>query len=324
MRVEMLTVPECPNGPVLEERLAVVLADRPGVEVLHRVVEDQGAAGRLGMRGSPTLLVDGIDPFAAPGTPTSVSCRLYRTADGRVDGAPSVEELRRVLGQSGTPAAADPSTGPAGRGGRGRLAPVEGGHRAVQQAVLRSFAVVGRAPEAADLDRVTRPYGVPAAQVLAELAAEDFLTLDETGRIRAAYPFLATETDHVVHIAGGSSVWAMCAIDALGIPVMLGRDADITSTDPVTGRPIRVEFTGGRARWQPASAVVSHGVRAAGGPAASACCGYLRFFTDRATAAHWIEARPGLSGEILTQTQAERLGTAIFGPLLTTGIEQPG
>jgi len=32
-----------------------------------------------------------------PGQPPSVSCRLYRDASGRADGAPSVEELRRVL-----------------------------------------------------------------------------------------------------------------------------------------------------------------------------------------------------------------------------------
>ncbi|MFF2122544.1 hypothetical protein ACWDD9_27660 [Kitasatospora sp. NPDC001119] len=98
VRLEMLTVPQCPNESVLAERLAVVLADLPGVGLVRHVVEDQEDAERLGMHGSPTLLVDGTDPFAAPGTPPSVSCRLYRSADGRVDGAPSVEELRRVLG----------------------------------------------------------------------------------------------------------------------------------------------------------------------------------------------------------------------------------
>ncbi|MEY9936759.1 organomercurial lyase [Streptacidiphilus sp. MAP5-3] len=61
------------------------------------------------MHGSPTLLVDGRDPFAAPGTAATVSCRLYRSADGRVDGAPSVEALRQILRTS----AADTDNGPA-------------------------------------------------------------------------------------------------------------------------------------------------------------------------------------------------------------------
>ena len=49
------------------------------------------------MHGSPTLLVDGTDPFAVPGQPPSLSCRLYRDAAGRMSGAPTVEALRRVL-----------------------------------------------------------------------------------------------------------------------------------------------------------------------------------------------------------------------------------
>jgi hypothetical protein len=49
------------------------------------------------MRGSPTLLVDGRNLFADPDTPPSLSCRLYRAPDGSQQGAPSVEDLRRVL-----------------------------------------------------------------------------------------------------------------------------------------------------------------------------------------------------------------------------------
>jgi hypothetical protein len=49
------------------------------------------------MTGSPTVLVDGADPFRVPGTGPSVSCRLYRGADGSAGGAPSVSELRAAL-----------------------------------------------------------------------------------------------------------------------------------------------------------------------------------------------------------------------------------
>jgi hypothetical protein len=93
----VLTVPGCPNGPVLEERLSEVLAGLPGVRVVRRVVDDQATAERFGMRGSPTLLVDGVDPFAEPGVPCSVACRIYPDEDGRPDGAPSVGTLRQAL-----------------------------------------------------------------------------------------------------------------------------------------------------------------------------------------------------------------------------------
>ncbi|HEY2126254.1 MAG TPA: thioredoxin family protein [Streptosporangiaceae bacterium] len=97
MHLTVLAVPDCPNVMLLEERLAQVLQGRRDVTVSRQVIADQDEAARRGMRGSPTILVDGIDPFAGPGQPTSVSCRLYRDGDGQADGAPSVSQLRQVI-----------------------------------------------------------------------------------------------------------------------------------------------------------------------------------------------------------------------------------
>lgn len=54
------------------------------------------AAVRAGMRGSPTILIDGRDPFASASAEPSLSCRLFRTADG-LDGAPEMAELIEAL-----------------------------------------------------------------------------------------------------------------------------------------------------------------------------------------------------------------------------------
>ncbi|HET6192893.1 MAG TPA: hypothetical protein VFE59_38505, partial [Trebonia sp.] len=53
------------------------LAGRPGVSVEYRVVSTPEEAARYGMQGSPTILIDGRDPFAEPGAAASLSCRLY-------------------------------------------------------------------------------------------------------------------------------------------------------------------------------------------------------------------------------------------------------
>jgi hypothetical protein len=103
MELTVLAVPDCPNVPVLEGRLAGILAGRPGVNLTRRVIADAGEAARLGMHGSPTLLVDGRDPFPAPGPGLALACRLYPAADGRLEGAPSVAALRQALGQAGQP-----------------------------------------------------------------------------------------------------------------------------------------------------------------------------------------------------------------------------
>ena len=101
MELTVLAVPGCPNAPVLEQRLAEALAGRPAATVARRVIADADEAARWGMRGSPTLLIDGRDPFAVPGAGPAVACRLYETDDGRLDGAPTVAALRRALDQAG-------------------------------------------------------------------------------------------------------------------------------------------------------------------------------------------------------------------------------
>ncbi|MFR0357595.1 hypothetical protein [Streptomyces sediminimaris] len=97
MELTVLAVPDCPNAPLLRQRLDEVLAWRSAPDIAWHVVADAAEAERLGMHGSPTLLVDGVDPFAEPGQPTSLSCRLFRDAHGALSGLPSTDQLRRAL-----------------------------------------------------------------------------------------------------------------------------------------------------------------------------------------------------------------------------------
>jgi hypothetical protein len=95
--LEVLSVPGCPSAGAFTERLSVALAGYVGVVVHHRVIDDELEAAEAGMRGSPTLLIDGTDPFEGPDRFPGLSCRLYRDAAGRAGGAPPVQALRQVL-----------------------------------------------------------------------------------------------------------------------------------------------------------------------------------------------------------------------------------
>lgn len=103
MELTVLAVPGCPNAPVLERRLAEALAGRTALPVARRVIADADEAAQWGMTGSPTLLINGRDPFAVPGADPAVACRLYKGEGGRLEGAPTVEALRQVLEQAGAP-----------------------------------------------------------------------------------------------------------------------------------------------------------------------------------------------------------------------------
>ncbi len=100
MELSLLSVPGCPNAALFEGRLAAALAGYPNAVVRRREVADEREAAEAGMHGSPTLLIDGVDPFTAPGQAPSLSCRLYRDAAGHAEGAPTVDMLRRAVRQA--------------------------------------------------------------------------------------------------------------------------------------------------------------------------------------------------------------------------------
>jgi hypothetical protein len=50
--------------------------------------------------------------------------------------------------------------------------------------------------------------------------------------------------------------------------------------------------------------------------AADRCCGVMNFFGSPDTAGAWLSAHTEVAGMVLTQRQALRLGTDIFGHLL--------
>jgi len=317
MKLEVLHVPDCPNLAPMLDRLAQA-TDMP---VATRVIDNDADAARFDMAGSPTLLVDGVDPFAPPceagqcaGT---VSCRLYRDETGRIVPAPSVEQFRTAIAAA---TAAEPDT-PAEvlSAWRTRAEPLAQHERTVHQAILRAFAATGHPPTREDLDAAATDTPGRTAAALRALHNTDAIRLAPDGKVAVAYPFSATPTRHRVRIgdpAEGVDVHAMCAIDALGIAPMLDEHTRTESVDAATGQPITVTISGGETLWEPASAVVFVGAEAAGGPSADCCCDYLNFFTDRQTAQRWADAHPHIRGQILDKFAAEALAARLFAHLL--------
>jgi alkylmercury lyase len=119
-----------------------------------------------------------------------------------------------------------------------RQAGLPSGVRQMHRAVLRAFLETGHAPHAADLPR---PVGIDRDEALALLHRLDLVHLDRAGQVVAAYPFSGRPTAHSVRLDDGPPLHAMCALDAVGIPLMARRDAVIVSADPIDWHPILVE-----------------------------------------------------------------------------------
>lgn len=95
MRVTIQYFDGCPHWRTLDERLRR-LASELTLDIEQEIVGTPEAADAAGFRGSPTLLVDGVDPFASGDEPVGLSCRVYVTPDGPA-GAPTLDQLREVL-----------------------------------------------------------------------------------------------------------------------------------------------------------------------------------------------------------------------------------
>ncbi|MDP9092638.1 MAG: hypothetical protein M3N95_06765 [Actinomycetota bacterium] len=95
MDVDLLVVPDCPHEKPAALLLRSALDDigLEAVDVALTVIATEEDAQRRGFVGSPTILLNGIDPFEVPGQQTSVSCRLYPGTGG----LPDLRALRKAL-----------------------------------------------------------------------------------------------------------------------------------------------------------------------------------------------------------------------------------
>jgi alkylmercury lyase len=189
--------------------------------------------------------------------------------------------------------------------------------RDLHRAVLRRFLATGAAPTARWLRQAATDLGL-GPDAAGALAAADAVHLGD-GLVTVAYPFSGTPTPHRVELDDTPAVYAMCAIDALGLPAMTGRDGRITSADPLDGQPVEVTVRDGAWTWTPGSAVV---IIARATDCGTECgswevmCPNTTFHASRDTARAYLTSRGNLDAQVLDQDTAIERGRYNFGSLL--------
>jgi len=189
-----------------------------------------------------------------------------------------------------------------------------------RRAILEAYLREGRPPTMSQLCATTGLLKQDAEQILRRLRQRDLVLFDEqTATILGAYPLTESKTEHRVHL-GDVTVHAMCAIDALGVGRMYGRDVIIESTCRATQETIRIATIDRGIRLasvEPLNAVVWTGIRASEGCAASTLCPLIAFFASDVALEHWrLRQHPDSPGHRLSVPEAMEAGMAIFGPML--------
>ena len=97
MNIELLVIPDCPHSDAAAELITTAVVDtRVQATVTRTIIDSQDEAQQRAFTGSPTILLNGVDPFARPDAPVALSCRLYPTPDG-LRGVPTLRDLRQAL-----------------------------------------------------------------------------------------------------------------------------------------------------------------------------------------------------------------------------------
>lgn len=96
--------PACPNVAAARSNLRSAF-EAAGLPPRWREFDRNAADTPAEWRGfgSPTILVDGRDVAGTDAAPGGNSCRVYRTADGRLIGVPSIGQIAAVLQKTSAP-----------------------------------------------------------------------------------------------------------------------------------------------------------------------------------------------------------------------------
>jgi glutaredoxin len=98
MRVEVLTVPDCPHGPLVTALLREALEEE-GIQAVvhHTVIRDRETAKIMQFCSSPTIRINGYDIWTqdAPTGPQGISCRIF--PGNRETNASLAKAIRQAL-----------------------------------------------------------------------------------------------------------------------------------------------------------------------------------------------------------------------------------
>ena len=100
MHVSLLYFDGCPNHHATQVLLDALLdeAGRDGtIQMINVDLPERAEA--LEFRGSPTVLINGDDPFLDTDAPVGLSCRIYPTDDG-YRGTPPEQALRAAIARA--------------------------------------------------------------------------------------------------------------------------------------------------------------------------------------------------------------------------------
>ena len=186
---------------------------------------------------------------------------------------------------------------------------------AVRTAILGAFLTSGSPPSIESLASVLRRPESELGDDLDELVHRGIIRLGNANIVATAFPFSLTPTPHRVRFAKSREVYALSALDALGIALLAGGTGEVLSSCPRTGEAVCIGLRQGSiaARTPEKCVLVMTGEtkQTAEAPHRG------DFFASRTDALEWLNMQQPLNGHVLPLSIAFLVAKLFFDDRLT-------
>lgn len=171
--------------------------------------------------------------------------------------------------------------------------------RKLLKVIFDSVIQSGRVPTPERISDELKTSVDDVIHLLNGLESKDLLLRKEgTQKIISIYPFSMDETHHQILLESGRRLFAMCAVDALGMPAMFNMDVGIISRcekckQEITIRIIDQEIA---SKSHP-DIKIWRMSREKPRSSAETCCPRINFFCSNKHVEQWKAENPGLAGK---------------------------
>jgi len=178
--------------------------------------------------------------------------------------------------------------------------------------VLKSiFEIVleqGRSPTTDELRLSLKKSNAEVVCTLDKLEKKGdfFLRKKGTQEIVSVYPLSLTPTPHRIILEDGTRLFAMCAVDALGVPLMFNKNVKILSQCEKCDQEITIEIINEKITSVSHPDITICSPKSQIYPAAETTCPLVNFFCSKKHAQEWILENPKL-GDNIKQSSIKRV-----------------